>query len=66
MAFDGTSSKKGKETDVPFCMEIPDHVTDFSEFLATDPEVRVLFPELLDFMKSSGIGTASTQPREYN
>jgi hypothetical protein len=27
---------------------------------------RVLFPALSDFLRSSGSGTASTQPREYN
>jgi hypothetical protein len=35
-----------------------------SEFLATDAEVR--FPELQDFLRSSGSGTGSIQPREYN
>jgi hypothetical protein len=35
-------------------------------FLATDPEVRVRFPALPDFLRSSGSGTGSTQPREYN
>jgi hypothetical protein len=38
----------------------------WSEFQATDPEVRVRFPELPDFLRSSGFGTGSTQPREYN
>jgi hypothetical protein len=37
-----------------------------SEFLATDPEARVRFPALPDFQRSSGSGTGSTQPREYN
>jgi hypothetical protein len=37
-----------------------------SELLATDPEVRVRFPALPDFMRNSGSGTGSTQPREYN
>jgi hypothetical protein len=36
----------------------------FTEFLATDPEARVRFPALQK--KSSGSGTGSTQPREYN
>jgi hypothetical protein len=36
-----------------------------SEFLATDPETRVRFPALPG-KKSSGSGTGSTQPREYN
>jgi hypothetical protein len=36
------------------------------EFLATDPEVRVRFQALLDFLRSIGSGTGSTQPREYN
>jgi hypothetical protein len=35
-----------------------------SGFLATDPEVRVRFPVLPDFLRSSGSGTGSTQPRE--
>jgi hypothetical protein len=35
-------------------------------FLATDPEVRLRFPELPDLMRSSGSGMESTQPREYN
>jgi hypothetical protein len=44
----------------------------WSEFLATDPEARVRFPALPDFLEkkqkknSSGSGTGSTQPREYN
>jgi hypothetical protein len=37
-----------------------------SEFLATDPEVRVTFPALPDCLISSGSGTGSTQPRVYN
>jgi hypothetical protein len=40
-------------------------VVQWSEFLATDPEARVLFPALPE-KKSSGSGTGSTQPREYN
>jgi hypothetical protein len=31
-----------------------------------DPEVRVRFPVLPDFLRNSGSGTGSTQPREYN
>jgi hypothetical protein len=38
----------------------------WSEFLATDPEVRVRFPALPDFLSSSESGTGSTQTREYN
>jgi hypothetical protein len=38
----------------------------WSEFLATDPEVRVRFPALPGFLRSSGSGTEPTQPREYN
>jgi hypothetical protein len=38
----------------------------WSEFLATDPDVRDLFLALPDFLSSSGFGTGSTQPREYN
>jgi hypothetical protein len=36
------------------------------EFLAADLEVRVWFPALPDFLRNSGSGTGSTQPREYN
>jgi hypothetical protein len=35
-------------------------------FLDTDSEVRVRFPVLPHFLRSSGSGTGSTQPREYN
>jgi hypothetical protein len=38
----------------------------WSELLATDPEVRVRFPVLPDFLRSIESGTGSTQPREYN
>jgi hypothetical protein len=34
--------------------------------LPTDPEVRVRFPEQPHFLRSSGSGTGSTQPCEYN
>jgi hypothetical protein len=34
--------------------------------LATDPEARVRFPALPEKEISSGSGTGSTQPREYN
>jgi hypothetical protein len=38
----------------------------WSEFLATDPKVRVRFPTLPDFLRSSGSGMGSTQPRKYD
>jgi hypothetical protein len=38
----------------------------WSEFMATDPEPRVRFPAIPDFLRSSGSGTGSTQPRDYN
>jgi hypothetical protein len=38
----------------------------WSEFLATGLELRVRFPELPDFLESSGSGTGSTQLRESN
>jgi hypothetical protein len=41
-------------------------VVQWSELLATDPEVRVRFAALQDFQRSSGPGTRSTQPREYS
>jgi hypothetical protein len=37
----------------------------WSEFLATDSEVRVRFPALPNFLRSVGSGTGSTQPCEY-
>jgi hypothetical protein len=36
------------------------------KFLATHSEVRVRFPALSDFLRSSASGTGSTQPRKYN
>jgi hypothetical protein len=42
-----------------------DRLCGLVEFLATDPEARVRFPALPE-KKSSGSGTGSTQPREYN
>jgi hypothetical protein len=38
----------------------------FNETASVDPEVRVRFPALSDFLRSSGSGTGSTQPREHN
>jgi hypothetical protein len=38
----------------------------WSEFLATDLEVRVRLPALPDFLRSSESGTGSTQSHEYN
>jgi hypothetical protein len=40
-------------------------VVQWSELLATDHEVWVRFPALSDFLRISGSGTGSTQPREY-
>jgi hypothetical protein len=41
-------------------------VEEWSELMATNPEVRVRFPELKNFLRSTGSGMGSTQPREYN
>jgi hypothetical protein len=41
-------------------------VSSIQEFLATDPEFRVRYPALPDFLRSSGSGTRFTQPSEYN
>jgi hypothetical protein len=38
----------------------------WSEFQATDPEVRVRFPALPDFLRSSGSETGYTQSCEDN
>jgi hypothetical protein len=46
--------KKGDKTD---CNNY-----NVTEFLAANPEVRVRFPALPDFLSSSGSGTGSTQP----
>jgi hypothetical protein len=45
---------------------VPVSVVKWSEFVATDPEVQVRFLALPDFLRSSGSGTESTQPREYH
>jgi hypothetical protein len=37
-----------------------DSLCDLVEFLASDPDVRVRFPALPDFLRSSGSGTGST------
>jgi hypothetical protein len=42
------------------------YVVCLAEILATDPEVRVRFPALPDYLRSSGSGTGSSQLREYN
>jgi hypothetical protein len=39
-------------------------VVKWSEVLAIDPEVTVQLPALRHFLRSSGPGTGSTQPRE--
>jgi hypothetical protein len=41
-------------------------VVQWSGFLDTDPEVRVRFPALPDFLRSSGSGTGSARRRVYN
>jgi hypothetical protein len=51
---------------VAHCLNHYATASEKSEFLATDPEVRVRFPAQPDFLRSSGSGTGSTQPREYN
>jgi hypothetical protein len=47
------------------CTVMTASVVKWSEFLATDPEVRARFPALPGLLRSSGSGTGSTQPREY-
>jgi hypothetical protein len=39
-------------------------VVQWSELPVTDPEVQIRFPALPHFVRSSGSGTGSTQPRE--
>jgi hypothetical protein len=47
-----------------FSMKTTVSVVWWSGFLAIDPEVVVRFPTLPDFLRNSGSGTGSTQPRE--
>jgi hypothetical protein len=42
------------------------NVMNIAELLATHTEVPGSIPTLPDFLRSSGSGTGSTQPREYN
>jgi hypothetical protein len=39
---------------------------EWSEFLATDPEITGSISALPDFLRSKGSGPGSTQPREGN
>jgi hypothetical protein len=51
----------------PLCRKcLTTSVVYWAEFLGADPEVRVRFPALPDFLRSSESGTGSTQPRQYN
>jgi hypothetical protein len=52
-------------SDFGFSLQFEDRLCG-PDFLATDPEVRIRFPSLPDFLRSSGSGKGSTQPREYN
>jgi hypothetical protein len=73
-ALSGRILKIRKAVDIKHCLVLANskfemhwrNVYLWSEFLATDPEVRVRFPALPDFLRSSGSGTRTTQPREYN
>jgi hypothetical protein len=73
IAEDGTYITTGERTanikiHVPFTSDWGQwtaSVVQWSEFVATDPEVRVRFPALPDFL-SSGSGTGFIHPREDN
>jgi hypothetical protein len=41
-------------------------VVEWSEFLATDPEILGFIPGATRSLRTSGSGTGSTQSREYN
>jgi hypothetical protein len=63
MPFPRVSAALPTKTGDPF------HVTVSSiqsEFLATVPEVLGSILGVIDFLRSSGSGTGSTHPREYN
>jgi hypothetical protein len=52
-----------------YYLNISFFITEFGQwswFLASDPDVRVRFPALPNFLRSSGCETGSTQPREDN
>jgi hypothetical protein len=53
------------QLNISYVNSITASVVQCSEFLAVDPEVRVLFMALPDFL-SSGSGTGCTQSREYS
>jgi hypothetical protein len=54
--------------------KVVSHISNWTDHLcglvvrvpATDPEVRVRFRALPDFLRSSGSGMGPTQPRENN
>jgi hypothetical protein len=67
LAFSRAGSTGGSSAVVGFeVMTSVVTVVSWSELLATDPEVRVRFPALPDFVRSSGFGTESTQPCQHN
>jgi hypothetical protein len=57
---------KGRLNCICFYLLVTAFVVKSSDFLATDPEVRVRFPALPNFLGSSGARTGSTQSQEYN
>jgi hypothetical protein len=51
---------------IMYFVSLCDRICDWSERLATDPEVPSSIPALPDFLKSSGYEIGYTQPRECN
>jgi hypothetical protein len=64
--FSDCSAEAEAEVMLRLTVSLAASVVYWSESLTTDPEVRVRFPELRAFLRGSGSGTGSTQPREYN
>jgi hypothetical protein len=61
VAFHGDSEYKHRNTTTA-----PEVLLGYDSNYDPDPGVQVRFPALPYFLRSSGSGTGSTQPREYN
>jgi hypothetical protein len=68
LSYPGSNAVRRSENPATnrLCSFSPSLCSSGQEFQATDPEVRIRFPALPEFLRSSGSGTGSTEPREYN